>query len=151
GAPDPGHRSLPRRVPSRDLRDVRGRGGRRRYGMHRRPRCRSMEGARLPHERACLGRYLPGGRLRGRLHGTRRMKVHEIIAALERGAPAKHAYDWDKPGLSIGDPNADADHVLTALTVTRETFDRARETGAQLIVSHHPLIFQPLKSLRRDS
>lgn len=79
------------------------------------------------------------------------MKVHEIIAALERWAPPKLAYDWDKPGLSIGDPNADADHVLTALTVTRETFDRARETGAQLIVSHHPLIFQPLKSLRRDN
>jgi dinuclear metal center YbgI/SA1388 family protein len=78
------------------------------------------------------------------------VKVREACLALEELAPPGFAYDWDKPGLRIGNPNEDVSKVLVALTVTRAVYDRARELGAQLIVSHHPLLWEPLKALRTD-
>lgn len=78
------------------------------------------------------------------------MKIADVMAALEAWAPPKLAYEWDRSGLSVGEPNAAVNRVLVALTVTRDTFDHARDADADLIVSHHPLLFKPLAALRTD-
>ena len=78
------------------------------------------------------------------------MKVRDICAILDQLAPRELAYAWDKTGLQIGDPNAEAGRVLVALTVDAGTLEAARRRKAQMIVAHHPLIWSPLESLRRD-
>ena len=80
-----------------------------------------------------------------------RRKVSEVCAAVEELAPPALAYEWDKPGLAMGDPGWDVSHVLVALTVTRQAADAAIKTGAGMIVSHHPLIWDPLQTLRLDN
>jgi len=78
------------------------------------------------------------------------MKVGEIGSYLEKLAPPAWAYSWDRTGLSVGNPNSTVRGVVVALTVTREVFDIARRAKANLIVSHHPLIWEPLSALRTD-
>jgi len=79
------------------------------------------------------------------------MKVRDICLAMNELAPPALAYDWDHAGLNIGSPDWNADHVLVALTITRETLTEARNVGANMIVSHHPIIWDPLKNLRMDN
>lgn len=76
--------------------------------------------------------------------------IKQVCQAMERWAPSGLAYDWDRVGLQIGDPNASVSTVLTCLTVTEEVVRRAEKVGAELIVAHHPILFRPLKSLRSD-
>jgi len=76
--------------------------------------------------------------------------VKQVMDALEAWAPAPWAYDWDAVGLCTGNPGARVSRVLVCLTVTREAFNAAREAGAEMVVSHHPLLFKPLKNLRSD-
>ena len=78
------------------------------------------------------------------------MKVRQVCDALEHLAPPEWAEAWDTPGLSVGAPDGEVSRVLVALTVTREAFDRARDAGAQMIVTHHPLLWRPLAVLRTD-
>lgn len=78
------------------------------------------------------------------------MTVQEICDAIDELAPPGLAYSWDRCGLHVGEPDADVRGALVTLTVTREAFDAARRSRSQLIVSHHPLIWEPLKSLRTD-
>lgn len=72
------------------------------------------------------------------------MLVREILIHLEHFAPLALAMSWDNCGLLLGDPSADVDKVYIALDVTPRTVELAIEAGAQLILSHHPLIFRPL-------
>jgi dinuclear metal center YbgI/SA1388 family protein len=76
--------------------------------------------------------------------------VNDICAAMDRWAPPGLAADWDRVGLSVGDPRAKVRCVFTCLTITREVFKAAEKAGAAMIVAHHPLIFQPLQTLRFD-
>ncbi len=59
--------------------------------------------------------------------------------------------DFDNVGLLCGFPRREVTRVLTALDVTLETIQEAQERKAELIVSHHPLIFQPLRRLLDDT
>lgn len=77
--------------------------------------------------------------------------VRAIMDAMEAWAPAGLAYDWDRPGLAIGSPDAPVSRVLVCLTICREAFEKARKSRAQLMLSHHPLIWEPLKHLRSDA
>jgi len=79
------------------------------------------------------------------------MKVRDICRVIENFAPPALAYEWDRIGLSIGDPDASVAHVLVALTVTPQAVQRAIRTRAGMIVSHHPLIWDPLRNLRADN
>ena len=54
---------------------------------------------------------------------------------------------WDNPGLQIGDPNSRVTRVMVALDPTPHVIDSALSASCQLLVTHHPLIFKPLKSL----
>ena len=73
--------------------------------------------------------------------------VREITAALERWAPPGSKLSYDNVGLQVGDPSRDVRSALIALDLTPAVVDEAEALGADLIVTHHPLIFKPLKRL----
>ncbi len=75
------------------------------------------------------------------------MTVADIAKKIHAFAPTALAYEWDNPGLQVGDYNQPVNRVLIALDVTRATLDYALEIGADMIVSHHPLIFRKLKNV----
>ena len=79
------------------------------------------------------------------------MKICEIVEYTKRIAPYESAEDWDNTGLLAGDANAEVSRVLLALDITGDVVKEAAEKGAQLIISHHPVIFEPLRSLDFDS
>lgn len=57
------------------------------------------------------------------------------------------AEDWDNVGLLLGDESADVVRALTCLTLTPDVADEAVTVGARLIVTHHPILFKPVKRL----
>ena len=77
----------------------------------------------------------------------RRMKVKEIVSALERFAPLPLQDGWDNAGLQVGLTEAEVTGALLCLDVTEAVVDEAVALGFNLIVSHHPLIFGGLKSI----
>jgi dinuclear metal center YbgI/SA1388 family protein len=76
--------------------------------------------------------------------------VAEIVQWLESFAPPALAEPWDNVGLLWGDPSAQAGRVMTCLTVTRVTAKEAIAEHANLIVSHHPILFREVKKIRAD-
>lgn len=77
-------------------------------------------------------------------------RVKDIAEVMDRWCPPEWAESWDNVGLLVGDPAAEVKRVLVTLDVTPAAAFEAAQKGAQMIVSHHPLIFKPLKSLRAD-
>src|SRR5262245_28101324 len=77
--------------------------------------------------------------------------VAEFAAYLERFAPCATAADWDNVGLLLGDPAASVSRVMTCLTVTPDVSVEAVRESAQLIVSHHPVLFRGAKKLTTTS
>ena len=75
------------------------------------------------------------------------MKCSEIIKILERLAPPGCACDWDNPGLLVGREDKEVFSVLPALDCTEDVIRRAEKEGADLIITHHPMIFRPVKSV----
>jgi len=73
------------------------------------------------------------------------------MKAMEAWAPPSLAESWDNPGLAAGEPDARADRALVTLDVTDEALDAAVQTGASIIISHHPTIFKPLATLAGSS
>lgn len=73
--------------------------------------------------------------------------VSEIIRLIEEIAPPYLAENWDNSGFQLGDPGEQITRVLLTLDVTPAVAAEAREKGAGLIVSHHPLFFKPLKAI----
>jgi len=79
------------------------------------------------------------------------MKLTSVCEFLERFAPIQLAESWDNVGLLVGDSTQSIEAVVTCLTVTPEVVDEAIEAGADLIVTHHPMPFRPLKQITSDS
>ncbi|MDL2322828.1 Nif3-like dinuclear metal center hexameric protein [Bacteroidales bacterium OttesenSCG-928-A17] len=75
------------------------------------------------------------------------MKIQKIIEIIEDYAPVPLQDGFDNAGLQVGDVGRQVSGVLLCLDVTEEVVDEAIELGCNLIVSHHPLIFKPLKTL----
>jgi dinuclear metal center YbgI/SA1388 family protein len=75
------------------------------------------------------------------------MKLHDVLAYLRRIAPLDLAADWDNVGLLLGDADADVTRVLTCLTVTPPVAAEAVDEKADLIVTHHPILFRGTKRL----
>ncbi|MDD2955888.1 MAG: Nif3-like dinuclear metal center hexameric protein [Oscillospiraceae bacterium] len=76
------------------------------------------------------------------------IKILDIQAFIDESAPFASAESWDNSGLLIGSPSAEVRRVLVALDATEQVIRRAADTGAQLVVTHHPVIFRPLRALR---
>ena len=72
--------------------------------------------------------------------------VHQIYEAMTRIAPPDLAESWDNVGLLV-DCGGEIRRVLVTLDITPEVVDEAASKGCALIVSHHPVIFSPLKKL----
>ena len=85
------------------------------------------------------------------MKGDKNMKLDSIIAALQKYAPLALAEDYDNPGLLIGDRNREITGVLTTLDVDIRVAREALEKGANLIVSHHPIMFSPIQKITTDT
>ncbi len=78
------------------------------------------------------------------------LRVGEIAAWMEEIAPLDLADEGDNVGLQLGDPCREVEKVLLAIDVTVDVLDEAISRGAGMIISHHPLIFRPLRRLSED-
>ena len=74
-------------------------------------------------------------------------KVKDVTSVIERFAPLGIQESWDNSGLCIGSPESGVSSILLALDCTPELVDEAVRTGADMIVTHHPLIFSGLRSI----
>ncbi|MCR5546484.1 MAG: Nif3-like dinuclear metal center hexameric protein [Lachnospiraceae bacterium] len=72
------------------------------------------------------------------------MVVSELVELLEEIAPSKDALEWDNVGLLVGDRDWKVTKVYIALDATDEVIDHAIEKGADMIITHHPLIFSKM-------
>lgn len=75
------------------------------------------------------------------------MYLADIIKTLEIIAPPLLADEGDKIGLQAGDPSAEVARVVVAVDPTESVVDYAIDSGAELLICHHPLIFTPLEAL----
>ncbi len=75
------------------------------------------------------------------------VKIKEVVSALERFAPLPLQEGFDNAGLQVGLTEAEVSGALLCLDVTESVVDEAIEKSCNLIVSHHPLVFHPLKRL----
>ena len=77
-------------------------------------------------------------------------KVKDVTAVIEEFAPLSIQEKWDNSGLCIGSQDAPVKSVLLGLDCTSELVDEAISCGADMIVTHHPLIFSGLKRISSD-
>jgi dinuclear metal center YbgI/SA1388 family protein len=73
--------------------------------------------------------------------------VADIMGFLDAIAPPSLAADWDNVGLLLGSRSAAVQRVVTCLTVTPESAGEAVAAGAELLVSHHPVLFRATRRL----
>lgn len=78
-------------------------------------------------------------------------KVKDFYGYLNSIAPFETQEDWDNSGMLVGDMNAEVKKVAVVLDITHEEIKKAKAIGADLIISHHPVIFNPIKSVTRGS
>lgn len=79
------------------------------------------------------------------------MRIREITNSLEQLAPLPLQESFDNSGIQVGDVNAEVKGVLLCIDITEDVVDEAIALGANLIISHHPLVFHPFKSLTGKS
>lgn len=77
--------------------------------------------------------------------------VTHIYDAIDRLAPFWLTMDFDNTGILVGDRNREVSCALLALDCTPAVVEQARQLGAQLIITHHPVIFHPLKRVNEDA
>ena len=78
------------------------------------------------------------------------MRCSEIITRLELLSPPSFAEEWDNVGLLVGRMDQEISSVYIALDVTDKVIEEAIHCGADMIITHHPLIFKGLKSLTEE-
>jgi len=76
--------------------------------------------------------------------------VKDILACLDAAYPFSWALPEDRVGLEVGDPAAAVTKVLVALEASPAVVAEARDQGAQLLLTHHPLLYQPARDVRED-
>ncbi|HHV45432.1 MAG TPA: Nif3-like dinuclear metal center hexameric protein [Tissierellia bacterium] len=79
------------------------------------------------------------------------MRAIDIVNIMNKWALPNLIDEWDNTGFQIGDPNKEVSKVLVSLDLDREVLDKAIEEDVQMIITHHPLIFKPIKSIVYDS
>lgn len=78
------------------------------------------------------------------------MKCSEIIEKLETLSPKTYAEDWDNIGLLAGRQDKEVETVYIALDATNEVIEDAVRVGADMLLTHHPLIFKKLSRVNTD-
>ncbi len=79
------------------------------------------------------------------------MKCREIVELLEKLAPMEMACSWDNPGLLAGRWEKEVRRIYLALDATEEVIRAAKDWNADMLITHHPLIFSPLKSVTDEN
>lgn len=79
------------------------------------------------------------------------MTVQNIFDFLNEKFPTETACDFDNVGLLVGDPHTEVKKAVVALDCTTSAVNTAVNKGAQLIITHHPIIFNPLKQVLAGS
>jgi dinuclear metal center YbgI/SA1388 family protein len=75
------------------------------------------------------------------------MRLSNLVSAFEKRVPRTWAEPWDNPGLSVGDPCAEITRAALALDVTEDTVAKAAAHDCQILITHHPILFHPMKNL----
>ncbi len=73
------------------------------------------------------------------------MKIKEITAVIEQFAPLAWQEEYDNSGLVVGRPDDEVHRALLAVDVTEAVLDEAEREGCDFVITHHPIIFHPLK------
>ena len=79
------------------------------------------------------------------------MLCREIMDVIERTYPKHAALEWDNVGLLVGRTEKEVRKIYVALDATDEVIDSVIETGADMLVTHHPLIFSGIKQINDDN
>jgi putative NIF3 family GTP cyclohydrolase 1 type 2 len=77
--------------------------------------------------------------------------VKEIYDFIDSIAPFNIQEEWDNSGLLVGDDSIEVTKILFALDATTSVISQAVECGADLIITHHPVIFKPVSNVLSDS
>lgn len=79
------------------------------------------------------------------------MKVADVLRIIDERCPFTAACEWDNSGLLLGDEDWEVTGILVALDVTDEVIDHACKERVDMIVTHHPMIFSPIKRVTADN
>ncbi len=79
------------------------------------------------------------------------MKIKEIYDFLDKIAPFSTAAEWDNTGLCVGSLEDEALKIVLSLDVTNEVIEYALDSGSQLVITHHPLIFDGVKAIEKGT
>jgi len=79
------------------------------------------------------------------------IRLQDLIGYLNSHYPQNLAEDWDNVGLQVGDPKQEIRKTMIALDPTLSTIQSAIEQQCQALITHHPLIFKPLKKISPDN
>ncbi len=77
--------------------------------------------------------------------------IRDILALVDRHAPPALAASWDRVGLMIGSPQQVVTRLVVALEATLPVMQEVVRAGAQMLLTHHPLLFQPVAQLNPDN
>ncbi|WP_148409029.1 Nif3-like dinuclear metal center hexameric protein [Murimonas intestini] len=78
------------------------------------------------------------------------MKCGDLIEKLEESFPLSYAAGWDNPGLMAGRREKEVKRVYIGLDATDEVIRDAKEKGADMLLTHHPLLFSPVRKVNTD-
>ncbi len=79
------------------------------------------------------------------------MTVRDFFEYLNTLAPLETQEEWDNSGMLVGDMNAQVTKAVVVLDIDLFAIQKAKELGANLIISHHPVIFSAMKSFTKGS
>ncbi len=76
--------------------------------------------------------------------------VREIEKLLIKKIPYDLSWEWDNIGLLVGDPDSVVENIMFTVDITESVINEAKANNCSLIISHHPVIFDGLKLVRKD-
>ena len=79
------------------------------------------------------------------------MKIKEVLKQIEKIAPKNLAQSWDNTGLLVGDRNSTVKKILLTIDITNDVVKEAKQAGCNFIISYHPVIWDGIKSVAKDS
>ncbi len=85
------------------------------------------------------------------VEGVKKVKIYDILSFLDEKYPLSLQESWDNSGYLVESDSEKCSKVLLTLDITNDSVYEADYKGAELVISHHPVIFNPLKKIRRNS
>lgn len=85
------------------------------------------------------------------VEGRKKVKICDVLAFLNEKYPLSLQESWDNSGYLVESDNEKCSEILLSLDITNDTANEAKLKGAELVISHHPVIFNPLKKIRKET